>query len=134
MVIATLAALFLLFGGSKMPFSQSLDVTTKQVKACVQDPARRERALAVIKQMEEVGKADQKERKAFEKTLGEIGARRGATMEEFRAANAGFEPQETAAVERSFALRFQLKEALTREEWGKVFPPPGSPNAAPAEP
>jgi len=124
MVIATLAALFLIFGGSKMPFSQPLDVTTKQVKAFVQDEARRDRALAILKQMEEVGKENQKERKAFEKTLDKLGARRGATMEEFQAANAAFEPQETSAVEKSFALRFQLKDTLTREEWSKVFPPP----------
>jgi hypothetical protein len=124
MVIATLAALFLLFGGSKMPFTQSLDVTIKQVKTFVPDPARREQALAVLKQMEDVGKQSQKERKAFEKTLEPLGARRGATMEELQAAYKGFEPQETAVVEKSFALRFQLKDALTREEWGKVFPPP----------
>jgi hypothetical protein len=133
MVIATLAALFLLFGGSKMPFTQSLDVTIKQVKTFVPDPARREQALAILKQMEEVGKQSQKERKAFEKTLEPLGARRGATMEELQTAYRSFEPQETAIVEKSFALRFQLKETLTPEEWGKVFPPP-APQGATAKP
>lgn len=131
MVIATLTALFLLFGGSKLPFTQSLDVTTKQVKTFVQDQARRERALAILGQMENVGKQDQKDRKEFEKALEPLGARRGATMGEFEVPYRSFEPKQAAVVEQSFALRFQLKDTLTREEWAKVFPP-AAPPAAPA--
>jgi hypothetical protein len=124
MVIATLAALFLLFGGSKMPFTQSLDVTIKQVKTFVPDAARRKQALAVLKQMEDLGKQSQKERKAFEKVLEPIAVRRDATTDDFRAPYKTFDAQETATVEKSFALRFQLKDTLTREEWEKVFLPP----------
>ncbi len=131
MVIATLTALFLLFGGSKLPFSQPLDVTTKQVKAFVQDEARRDRALAVLTEMEELGKQDRAQRKEYEKSLVPLAARRSATLEEYQATYTSYKPRETAVVERSFDLRFKLKDTLTREEWAKVFPPPG-PAASPA--
>ena len=123
MIIATLAALFLLFGGSILPFTHTLEVAAKQVKEFVPDKVERERALAILEQMKDVVKQDQKNLKEFEKTLDTLAARRDATMQEFEAAYETFEPQQTAAVEKEIALRFQLKDTLSREEWGKVFPP-----------
>jgi hypothetical protein len=129
MIIATLAAVFLLFGGSILPFTHTLEVTTKQVKKVVPDGIQREHALAILKQMEEVAKQDRKNLKEFEKAVDTLAARRDATTQEFKAAYETLEPQQTATVEKEIALRFQLKDTLTREEWGKVFPPASSAQA-----
>ena len=129
MIIATLAALSLFFGGSMLAFTHTLEVTTKQVKKVVPDGIRREHALAILKQMEEVAKQDGKNLKEFEKAVDTLAARRDATRQEFKAAYETLEPQQTAAVEKKIALRFQLKDTLTREEWGKIFPPAAPPDA-----
>jgi hypothetical protein len=129
MIIATLAALFLFFGGSILPFTHTLEVTTKQVKKVVPDGIQREHALAILKQMEEVAKQDRKNLEEFEKAVDTLAARRDATRQEFKAAYETLEPQQTAAVEKEIALRFQLKDTLSREEWGKVFPPASSAQA-----
>jgi hypothetical protein len=134
MLIATFAALFLLFGGSKLPFMPSLKATTEQVKKVVPDGIQREHALAILKQMEEVAKQDGKNLKEFEKAVDKLAARRDATTQEFKAAYRGYEPQETATEEKLLALRFQLKDTLTREEWGKVFPPASASGAPAAKP
>ena len=129
MIIATLAAVFLLFGGSILPFTHTLEVTTKQVKKVVPDGIQREHALAILKQMEEVAGQDRKNLEEFEKAVDTLAARRDATTQEFKAAYKTLEPQQTAAVEKEIELRFQLKDTLTREEWGKVFPPAAPPGA-----
>jgi len=112
-----------------LAFTHTLEVTTKQVKKVVPDGIRREHALAILKQMEEVAKQDGKNLKEFEKAVDTLAARRDATRQEFKAAYETLEPQQTAAVEKKIALRFQLKDTLTREEWGKIFPPAAPPDA-----
>jgi len=130
MIIATLAAVFLLFGGSILPFTHTLEATTKQVKKVVPDGIQHEHALAILKQMEEVAKQDGKNFKEYEKAVDTLAARRDATRQDFKAAYGAYEPQKTATAEKILALRFQLKDTLTREEWGKVFPPPAPPEAS----
>jgi hypothetical protein len=77
--------------------------------------------------VEDLEKGDQKELKKLQETVAKLAARRDASPKEFEAAFDGFEARKIAEEEKVVALRFHLKDALTREEWGKVFPPASHP-------
>ncbi len=130
MLIGLLVATILMSGGSKMPFTETLQAATHEVKKAVPEGAARERALAILKEVEKAAKEEQKEMKELEKEIGKIAARREATSRDFEAAFGRFDSRKAPVEAKIAALRFQLKDALSREEWAKVFPPPPPDGAA----
>lgn len=122
MLIATLIAYFLMSGGSTPPFARTLKVTTEHVKKAVPDGAERKRALSVLEQMETALKHDERAVKELEESLKKAGAHRADAAQGLEVAYGTFEKERIVTEEKLVELRFRLKDSLSREEWGKVFP------------
>ena len=118
-----LIALFtiLLLGSTPSNLLEYLDDLNNDIKAVVVDSAQRKAAVDVIKQMEKRTK-DQikmvdKQAKTLDKAL---------AVHDFSTANIDQMWSEYHARRRDFQmrmfdLRFELKNHVTREEWGLVF-------------
>jgi len=120
MLIATLIALLFLGSGANFMLD-GLDQTKDNVKHQISDDSVREAALVVVKRLEDTAKdyakADGKDEKALLKLIQDF----DSSAAEVKAnMDASFQ-QRLAYQKEMIALRFELKDKLSREQWEKVF-------------
>lgn len=122
MIIATLTALILLFGGGgSLGALYDLNALDQRVKSEVTDKDRRKAARAIVKTMKDSAKRHQN---VIKTTSEELNASLSAFTQDtpgldeawsaYRARMAEFHAE---AIEQ----RFALKEHVTRDEWARIF-------------
>ncbi len=121
MLIATLLALLFLGSGANMMLD-GIDQTRDNIKSEIVDESARNAALDVVKSLEDTAKdyakADGDDEKALLKLIQDF----DSTSADLKAnMDASFQ-QRLAYQKEMIALRFELKDKLSRDQWVKVFP------------
>jgi len=120
MLIATLIVLLFLGSGANMMLD-GIDQTKGNVKSEIIDESVREAALDVVKKLEDTvkdyAKADGKDEKELIKLIQDYGSSTAVLK-----ANMDASYQQRIQFQKEMiALRFELKDKLSREQWEKVF-------------
>ena len=120
MLIATILTLLFLGSGAS-PMLDGIDQMKDNIKAEIVDEGTRKDALAIVKTMEATSKEYEKADKKDEKELLElIQGYESTTAELKRIMDASFK-QRVEYQQAMLALRFELKDKLTQEQWEKIF-------------
>ena len=122
MLIAAVVIL-MMHGSNTATLLWPYDETLRHIKQDVTDEARRKQAVDVIDQMKTVNKAFAKQREKSVETLAKLAGHREAPAADLQQASEPLIAEDRAAAESLLDLRFQLKSALTANEWAKIFPP-----------
>ena len=121
MLVALFGLLFL-GGGIDTYLEQRLDTLEKSAKTEVVDVERRDDAEAVLKEMQKRLKARAKGVDKGRDALGDLIKDHDATDAELEAVWDGVIAEVDSFNRDMIALRFDLKEHVTREEWAQLFP------------
>ena len=121
MLVALFGLLFL-GGGIDTYLEQRLDTLEKSAKTAVVDAERRDDAEAVLKEMQKRLKARAKGVDKGRDALGDLVKDHDATDAELEAVWDGVIAEVDTFNRDMMALRFDLKEHVTREEWAQLFP------------
>lgn len=120
MLIATLIALLFLGSGANMMLD-GIDQMKDNVKSEVVDESARKAALDVVDRLEDTAKDYAKTDSDDEKELLKLIQRYETTTAELRSNMDASYQQRLQYQQDMLALRFELKEKLSREQWAKVF-------------
>ena len=120
MLIATLIALLFLGSGANMMLD-GIDQTKDNIKAAIVDESTRKAALDIVKKLEDTAKDYAKADSEDEKELLKL-------IQQYETTTADLQKNMDASYEKRIqfqqemlALRFELKDKLSREQWDKVF-------------
>ena len=120
MLIATLIALLFLGSGANMMLD-GIDQTKDNIKAAIVDESTRKAALDIVKKLEDTAKdyakADSKDEKELLKLIQQYET---TTAEVQNNLDASFQ-QRLQYQQEMLAIRVELKDKLSREQWDKVF-------------
>ena len=119
MLIAILTILFL--GGSSTGLLDYIADTRDNVKEVMVKDERRNEALSTIKAMKKITKARNKQMKRASREFRKAFAGADSSDKVLDAIWAGHFAAIIQHDHELLDLRFELKEQLTREEWGAVF-------------
>lgn len=120
MLIALLT--ILLLGGGTSKFLDFMGDSEDAVKTVMAKDGRQKDALNVLKAMEKTTKGQNKQIRKSIKELGKlIEGRDDVTSEIDGIIDRHFENLDSYSSD-IIELRFELKEQITREEWGRIFP------------
>ena len=122
MLIAAIVIL-LLHGSNTATLLWPYEETLQHIKQDVTDEARRKEAVDIVHQMKTVNKAFAKQREKSVEALAKLAGNRESPAADLQQASEPLIAEDRAAAESLLDLRFQLKSALTANEWAKVFPP-----------
>ena len=124
MIIATVTALILIFGGGAW-WGTQLKSAEDNIKEYLADGPERDAALEINKAMRDIAKGQAKlagnHGKELEKLLADPTAREADIEPLLR----GFRDNTLAFYRDILDQRAQLKSHISREDWQKVFPAPG---------
>jgi len=120
MLIATLIALLFLGSGANMMLD-GIDQTKDNIKAAIVDESTRKAALDIVDKLEDTAKDYAKADSEDEKELLKL-------IQQYETTTADLQKNMDASYEKRIqfqqemlALRFELKDKLSREQWDKVF-------------
>ena len=120
MLIATLVALLFLGSGANMMLD-GIDQTKDNIKAAIVDESTRKAALDIVDKLEDTAKdyakADSKDEKELLKLIQQYET---TTAEVQNNLDASFQ-QRLKYQQEMLAIRVELKDKLSREQWDKVF-------------
>jgi len=120
MLIATLIALLFLGSGANMMLD-GIDQTKDNIKAAIVDESTRKAALDIVKKLEDTAKdyakADSDDEKELLKLIQQYET---TTAEVQNNLDASFQ-QRLKYQQEMLAIRVELKDKLSREQWDKVF-------------
>ena len=119
MLIATITALILIFGGGNLEFY--LTNLKKPVKEHVVDKERRDAILEAGKELEKELKILSKDIEAHFGELIEVHAEYESTSEDYLAAGAALKADQNTLAGLVLDTRDAMKENMTRSEWEQVF-------------
>jgi len=120
MLIATLIALLFLGSGANMMLD-GIDQTKDNIKAAIVEESTRKAALDIVDKLEDTAKDYAKADSEDEKELLKLIQQYETTTAELQNnLDASFQ-QRIQYQQEMLALRFELKDKLSREQWGKVF-------------
>ena len=120
MLIATLIALLFLGSGANMMLD-GIDQTKDNIKAAIVEESTRKAALDIVDKLEDTAKDYAKADSEDEKELLKLIQQYETTTAELQNnLDASFQ-QRIQYQQEMLALRFELKDKLSREQWDKVF-------------
>lgn len=120
MLIATLIALLFLGSGANMMLD-GIDQTKDNIKAAIVEESTRKAALDIVDKLEDTAKDYAKADSDDEKELLKLIQQYETTTAELQNnLDASFQ-QRIQYQQEMLALRFELKDKLSREQWDKVF-------------
>lgn len=120
MLIATLLALLFLGSGANMMLD-GIDQTKDNIKAAIVEESTRKAALDIVDKLEDTAKDYAKADSEDEKELLKLIQQYETTTAELQNnLDASFQ-QRIQYQQEMLALRFELKDKLSREQWDKVF-------------
>jgi hypothetical protein len=126
-----LLLLSLLFGGDDARMMALLDHAKEPIKATVNDASRRGDLLDILKRAEQSTRAFEGERKKIANEYARLQKKAEVTDEALQGV---LEQMDTATVAFQQAMirhRFDLRAAMTREEWERIYARPVEDGAAP---
>ncbi len=121
MIVATVAAILLIFGGGTW-WSGQIDEISKMVKQEVADGDTKDQALETLKTMQAAAKAKQKEEKEISAELQDLLQDPVSDADVLKSVLARYRRNTSKFYRKMGDGRFALKSRLTREEWERVFP------------
>jgi hypothetical protein len=124
---ATVAALyFMIFGGGDGdPASRVFDRIDGRIGEHVKEKARRKAAEAVLEEMRATREGVLGKVEELAERLSAAHAAHATPRAETEEILDELEAVRRDAWTKQVDARFKLRETLSREEWGKIFPPPG---------
>jgi hypothetical protein len=119
MLIATITALILIFGGGTLEFY--LTNLKKPVKEHVVEKERRDAILEAGKELEQELKGLSKDLEEHFEALIDVHSAYASTTEDYLAAGAKLRADQNRLTELVLDTRDIMKENMTRAEWEQVF-------------
>ena len=120
MLIATMIALLFLGSGANMMLDD-IDQMKDNVKSEIVDESARKAALDVVDRLEDTAKDYAKADGKDEKELIDLIQDYGSSTAELKANMDASYQQRVQFQKEMIALRFALKDKLSREQWDKIF-------------
>ena len=121
MLIATLIALLFLGSGASAMLD-GIDQMHDNIKSQVADDSTREAALEIVGRLEDTAKGYADADSDSEKELLKLIQRYETTTAELQTHLGAAYEKRIQYQQEMLALRFKLKDQLTREQWEKIFP------------
>ena len=123
MLIALITIMFLGGGGGSAVLAYIAE-STDMVKEVLQDDDRREEALETMASLKDLGKQHSKARQNVVKQMKKALADHETSPDVIDELWASYYQQVREINDATLEQRFELREQLTREEWGRVFQDP----------
>jgi len=120
MLIATLVALLFLGSGASMMID-GIDQTKDSIKSEIVDESARKAALDIVEKLEDTARDYAKADANDEKVLLKLVQQYGTTNADLKNNMDASYQNRLQYQQQMLALRFELKDKLTREQWDKVF-------------
>jgi len=121
MLIATITALYLLFGGGAQWWSAEIKALDKAVKAAELAPEREQQARDVVGVMKQLSDIRSDQAKAVAGEIAEMMEDHGFDGRDMEQRLNLYRTDSKAFYGQMIEARFALKEALTEEEWVAVW-------------
>lgn len=120
MVMTTLITLLFLGSGAGLMIDR-IDQTRASIEAEVGDASARKAALGIVERAEDTSKDYAKADSEHEQQLLELIWRHETTADELQQHLGAAYEKRIHYQQQMLALRFELKDQLTREQWEKIF-------------
>ena len=120
MLVATLIALLFLGSGAGLMLD-GIDEMEDNIKSQIQNEDTRKAALAIVDRMEDTTKDYADADSDGEKDLLKLIQRYETTTAELQSSLDASYDQRVQYQQKMLALRFELKNTMSREQWDKVF-------------
>ena len=123
MIALTVATLFQIFGGSSttVPGMDILDWMKDRFEKNIPDESRREKALEIVEGMEETLEEVHEESQELGEEFADLNRRHDSSREEFNRLFEKLDSTWKKKQDRILAHQGELKKALSKDEWNRVF-------------
>ena len=119
MIIATVTAIMILFNGHAGTFS--FDIFASGVQESITDKKRVKQIEQILKEADDLVKAENKKLKKTSKKLLKLTAAYTTTRKELSEFQARVEQQETAFERRMIQQRMKFTDLVTEDEWNAIY-------------